>query len=1572
MIKLIRICFFLASITGFAFGSSIPTLATSAQLPSSDDTMAQITKFFSVFPDPATTYPTFTQLDNAVDTFFGDTLGLKQDSAIMDPIKRYYAYLKQQAAQECIERTSAPGNSSESLAQTFQNAQEKLEIARHYKDTADITHWEKEIATLTSFTTTVIEREVAPNAIAACRETESWQNHLKMFIANSYAYEVTLLGDINQDEIKMFSFLPQFETAYYTAPYTNVRNSAEYVRMFLVMTDILRERALAQCTDWSGITNQQDLYDKIEEFKASDFYTLSQKLDACFLGQDTTTTPLKYFSLIPATKTSAVAVSKGYRDYLECTEGPAGAAPTITARPGLEPLFSITNDVPALTALGSYLLKEGSIVLPKSSPYYGLTPTTNFSKLFAENEAGVGHVPTKLFIELISFNALRLINALIGYLFNTENLSDTLQAIYQLQNISPAPFDYNLFPNPIFYQPEDQLFLEEINALTSLVVNRPTPTAGGAAPAGFFSSLWHDIKSAFEELGTELKSEFKKIGSDLWHTVQAAGDFFVDLGHFSEDLGKGFYYLTGISALVNHTSYQGGEAGSYFDAAGASIHKMGADLMNIVSNVCDVAQQVVNMAGSIIAATVNSIDPNLGTNWGNMFDQIGALAIGFIQDGTNFLIGVTASAVALAFEAIVMIVEAVVGVIGLLGGKTQGFEALETTGAYFAKDLVTSILQAVTLFLDMIADALKNLMKAIGYLTAVITQLVIQIGGAIMGLESMATGGSFWQGYNEVRDHTRLISAIVGLVLMTIITIATMGTATGPMLAVGVGMLLLGTAMMAIGVVGANQQDIQANSEQHSQKEFLTTFAGYVHASEPAQYSVQAQMLNEMTMRLQEETTNSDRNLVNYQNYMNNVLNTMRSMQAYQLGSFYNILLTPDTVNYPPLGLVPGDTGYNYGIQTNRFDLNPSAGFRVYNSERGTFAQEIATLPAPLSAPLSVNDSFSSAATKTTASTCQHFITQKDFSNINSGPLTVTIRWRVIYESGGDFYIGIYLNNNYLDTELLNKLNTNFETVSQQRFSSSSQQFLAAWNPLNTINRYLLDFDNLALAFVCYQNEQTTNTPALGIYEHSDKQFIVQNQQPSGWEKNSWFKRGTWYQMTAQLNGTTLETEFSMEEDQNINWTGQASTTALAANDYIPYQALYQTIPGYYPRHNWSGSFGIITSGAAVEYEVIYPVQTPVLTQQRIISDTKTVLPMLTQAGLPATELLREQQWDKTFKQNLTPLFGGQQLVPWSEIGIAQGIYVYLRTITGENKKPITDYVVALANPSQTSLIQGIGQSLLGTQIGQPFNSGTQYIVSLVTGKCYNNQWQLYLTYPDALAAYQASTSVPPQLSNAINQSIHAYYVTEEKSSVFQNVTVVPVKSAFASDIAIYTCPSFTECLSGLDYLVFIQYPDNGQLGTAQQLPLSADSQSNNNTINSALSLVTGLLFPINTSNGTQITSLAYGNWSILTIAPSQGGAFSNPFSTYQQYLSKDPTLIAAITNQTNAYNTAVNAQAAAQLAAQQKAAQLAAQQAQQQQLLLQQQQPQQQTPAPGSLQALMYGSSSGGNSGNQGFNVTG
>ena len=113
-----------------------------------------------------------------------------------------------------------------------------------------------------------------------------WQKYLKYTIAKSYEQDKSLLGSIFDVEKRIFMYIPNIEVAYYNADFEYLRNSSEFFRLNLVLTDAVRNRHIRQTIGWQKFvdknTKQIDLvktYSAALEFKQSNFYSLVSLAD---------------------------------------------------------------------------------------------------------------------------------------------------------------------------------------------------------------------------------------------------------------------------------------------------------------------------------------------------------------------------------------------------------------------------------------------------------------------------------------------------------------------------------------------------------------------------------------------------------------------------------------------------------------------------------------------------------------------------------------------------------------------------------------------------------------------------------------------------------------------------------------------------------------------------------------------------------------------------------------------------------------------------------------------------------------------------------------------------------------------------------------------------------------------------------------------------------------------------------------------------------------------------------------------------------------------------------------------
>lgn len=107
-----------------------------------------------------------------------------------------------------------------------------------------------------------------------------WQKFLKYSTTRLFEQDSSLLGSIVDIEKKIFMYIPNIEVAYYNTDFLYIRNSSEYFRLTLLLTDKIRDRLVSNCLDWKNLVTKDGspdlpaLLKQTEEFKKTSFYQL--------------------------------------------------------------------------------------------------------------------------------------------------------------------------------------------------------------------------------------------------------------------------------------------------------------------------------------------------------------------------------------------------------------------------------------------------------------------------------------------------------------------------------------------------------------------------------------------------------------------------------------------------------------------------------------------------------------------------------------------------------------------------------------------------------------------------------------------------------------------------------------------------------------------------------------------------------------------------------------------------------------------------------------------------------------------------------------------------------------------------------------------------------------------------------------------------------------------------------------------------------------------------------------------------------------------------------------------------
>ena len=1461
-----------------------------------------VNQFFNVFPDPSIPENALLpSLEKEIDLIYKTTLGVPQSVALF--IKKFYSYMQQEVVDKELNQ----------IITSISNINKKLGTA--LKEDPDIKKMQAQLITLEkSFITK--KAELDKNIIDLCLKSNLWQQHLKMFIADSYNYESTLLKSVHEQEKEIFNYLPTFETAYYSEGYTTIRKGSELVRMFLVLTDNLRSRALENCTDWKNITNTDDLYEAVKTFKASNFYTTAHAFNA--VGSSTKTYALQKDNILNKDGT----ISKGFNKYFGINN-----IQNIVPKERMVHIVGVDeNGNPYLTALGNLLFT----FQPASSQKYAtLSHNKIFYTLFKETPEGMAPLP--LYMELLGLSAIKFLNAQINYLFNSVNLENSIKSLEKINT--------KTFPTITPYQPEDYIWLKTINTLTPEV--KPSLTDGTTVQS-FFKHLFHSIKHAF-----------KSVGHDIKTIVYKTGDVFKDVGEGIKHLATGIYYESGIGALVNHISYSESQkrAGKMFNAVASDIQDAGKNITDIVNATANIAKTTLNEIGTVTGSTLGAIlhDPTLGKDFSGVLNAFSDAFINLAKDSTDLLVETGISTVRLTYEAVNIIASTVwdLSVGGIAAGASGGnpFKNLTEEGSYFIKDVITSILQTASLIIKEFTDGLKSLMQGVAYITSAITDIIADISGTIGALNALThgdnAGDAFKKWKEDVNEHQRLI---VGIVTTTVVVAATLAPVilsggSGLAIGIGVGAAALGAGLSAISVIGDNQKDQTAEHQRQHQTAFLNSYKKYVSEDETVVKVFEKLTLAELSLQFESQNDNQEKNLVFFQNYINSNFNKMVSESSYTLGSFYNQFMDTDTKN----GLSPADPGYLYGIKTDRMNMNPSQGFLTFNKQRNSFSQEIA------SAPTQISQQQNNISLGNQSSLSKFWLQQKDLSNIPKGsPLEVEVRWRSIYEVSDAFYIGLFVTEKSLNQNIMHALNKNYQDALQIQGNNAQQYHDKTWKNLDQFNRELLDFDSLSRSFVFFR-EDGNNTPKLGFYQHEGL----------GWSQNTiaplTYQRGVWYRMKVRIIGKQTSVKCWEEGSQEPNWqktfttdparymsdiqpiplpksnnvfsiTTQKNTenplskniptATIAPKKTDSWKLSNQTNLGIKtttPQGSWklsesnqvidnsekwnlstiknsspySGSFGVISSGAAVEYEILSPKNSIETTKERKKNDI-SIKSYIASQGSPLYEVDREKEWIKTVQLLEKPSFGNYKLT--STGSIAQGIYLYKMSNT-LFPEGVSDYVV-FASSINTSekTASGIGISPL---------SKPKAIVSLINGNAYNKEGTIISQCSGVLTTFENNFPLSESEKNGITSESKKYFNLLSKPIQLSNITLTPINNAFQNSNYIYSGEALSPLLKNkTDYYVTASLTKNNTYISYGKLLENKDI-----SINGVISLITGNVYGF--FNGSKrIADISKNQHSSLTLQPlTKNSFYSTLYSSYEGHINI--TLFAKIKKAANDYQIA-------------------------------------------------------------------
>ena len=620
-------------------------------------------------------------------------------------------------------------------------------------------------------------------------------------------------------------------------------------------------------------------------------------------------------------------------------------------------------------------------------------------------------------------------------------------------------------------------------------------------------------------------------------------------------------------------------------------------------------------------------------------------------------------------------------------------------------------------------------------------------------------------------------------------------------------------------IIGAMHEDDAAAEAAKQEKESIQALWRFVEDNKVSSVQSQNLFMDELHKKHQAAVANQTFGLQYYSNFLNSSINMVQAQISQALTQQQIQLLTPDSN-----GMRIADIGSSWGLQTPFTYLYPSQGFISTTLGRPDFpyAQEVAQ--APLASENHGNKKIDLSDNQPAAT--KLWFKQRAISILNQPaeqPLNVEIRFRILYNLDTAYHIGLYLGGKYQDYE--------------------SAAYLKSIQDKNAID---LSEAHLAKMFVL-KRDDAKSAPSVGLYENEGKGWITQHPVDA-----NTLNTASIYHMSAQLNKTTLTIGFWSEANPSAKWTQTVSVTACDQR-----------------------TFGVIFSGAAIEWGVVQPTQP--------IAQNKTARV----ASNGQSEVDRERASKAKWKQIMNPKFGSLTMQSFGRPAILQGQYVYTTQSTGlvdGQGKPQTDYMIFATS-------SGNNVTSLGSNPAPSDGSVAPNIaVSLITGNAYNSSGKIITNVQNALDVYALnSNAISQSLGEAIAQAGKDYQqqLLNFKFGTYQLTALS--QNAIDAGLFIYTCPTSTATKDSsgrpiLDYLIMADIV-NGSLGSTVGMPPSTAVQG-------MISLITGNV---------------YGKESA---TPIDSGY--SPLTQYTKQYGELPQDIAnAINSAAQAYNNSVNAQTA-------------------------------------------------------------
>lgn len=1458
--------------------------------------------------------PTSSYAETAIDTVFGSS-GLNLSTTEINKIKKTYFYLEFLVKAEKANKESQYAAYKNDFIEFFQNTDHQTP----HMPTSDLLEtdgWKNIPVTATDI-----------------QLSEAWQNFINSLVADCYVNDYVFLEIIHQVEDQIFPYIPNIEVAYYNYDFTKLRNLAETTRIKAVLQDDLKQRYLAQSTDWKSV-DHKTLGADVVAFKKTDFYQSTHNLNSWVSLK-------KDGDKLSGTPTTKVLTSP-LREQVWAYFMLINVQGNITGMMSAENLQTVLSKASSTSLQPNFFFYESSDLVYL---YDFLSLKENFDTDHASQDATATTHQKKA---VTKPETLR----------NPEHMISN-----QRPNTPGAVSVQALTAKPSSKKTSTMNDFEAAETAASTVSKHVAKSNMHDNDSVIVQNIFHDLGHAFESAGKAVVKGVEDAGKAIVHGTEAAAEGVAGFG--ASVVGDVIYAATGNDTVRNWGHKVTQDAINNLKQAGSDLDNAVDDFATAIED--GIIAPIADVTGSLVGFILQ--DKKIGQDMTGIINNV---ADSLVNIGTTIIksqIDVADNLAVQEFtltekfaEVVTDSAMAVAGVIvaGATGGKDtklmdRSAHELSEDGKALVHDTVNAITQTFSSLLHAVESVMMSVVQCLAAITNAITTIFIdtvrEITFITVGLTSLvvnAAGGHM--NAKQIRDHVtnvleahrRTINMVTGITLAVAMTVAVTvctGGAGAPEAAAMDAALIGGEgategAAIAAGEVGAEagvtaageagaetattvastateagtdagtvsgigqeaatgttsatsssssttattvaetgsevgseagteagvetgteagseasseagteagseegvgeegseeggeegneeenneEKDDSSEKDSSSKKAKWTTansigqllnvafgvfnvIAGYnqdeaaIEKEEKAEESLrnlwkfientkvsltqgQKLYLEELSKKHHAAVGNQALGLEYYVNFLNASTDNVEEQIALALGQEYISMLTPNSD-----GLQAGNIGATWGINTPFVYLYPSQGFLSTTLGRSMpFAQEIAQ--APLVAQKTSSNT-SSTGTVTNIP-LKLWFNQRAVTVIDQAAtdkLDVEIKFRVIYNLTTAFHVGLYLGGTY--------------------YNYLSPSYLKELKEKGSVD---LDAAHLAKMFVVYRDSKSDPT-RIGVYENEGKEWVIDETLPT-----DAFAHNEIYCMKATLDGTNLSVSFWPENDTSKKWTSTADVTTTDQR-----------------------TFGLIFSGAAIEWDVVSPKIT-------ISPNTKARKPISN-----VLEATREKTSKAKWKTLMSPSFGSFTLTALGKGDLLRGQYVYTTTDTGlqtSDHKAMTDYLIFAQTAS--SDLSEVGMSPIASH-------APSAAISLVTGNVYSSNktvighrhgvWTTYNTSHGPFAPTLATAITNAQkeiIQQQMNTKIGSFDLTAVSEKMIENSQFV-----YTCDTTITQKTSKGKAIT--DYLIMAQISNNA-LGAKIGMPP--------NIMNSEgmVSLVTGNVY--DSSSNTPVDS---------------------------------------------------------------------------------------------------------------------